>query len=74
MTQKCVKHIAKTSNSNANNGVDNEQKEILLQHLTDPYYYDHGRFCILTLAEMTLKELKQFVKDLKADNGVDNEV
>ena len=26
MTQKCVKHIAKTSNSKANNGVDNEQK------------------------------------------------
>ena len=24
--QKCVKHIAKTSNSKANNGVDNEQK------------------------------------------------
>ena len=25
MTQKCVKHIAKTSNSKANNGVDNER-------------------------------------------------
>jgi hypothetical protein len=24
MTNKCVKHIAKTSNSKANNGVDNE--------------------------------------------------
>ena len=26
MTNKCVKHIAKTSNSKANNGVDNEYK------------------------------------------------
>ena len=42
---------------------DAEAREQLLQHLTDPRHYDHGRFCLIQLAHMSLAELKQFVED-----------
>lgn len=46
---------------------DAEAREQLLQHLTDPRHYDHGRFCLIQLAHMSLSELKQFVEDCELD-------
>jgi hypothetical protein len=42
---------------------DGQAREQLLQHLTDPRHYDHGRFCLIQLAHMSLLELQQFVED-----------
>jgi len=42
---------------------DKEEKEQLLQYLTNPRNFDHGTFSLITLAHMPLEELQKVVEE-----------
>jgi len=65
MTNKCVKHIAKTSNSKANNGVDNEIKAIYKGYniVSHP---ECGEYRVILKNEVaffeSIQEAKEYIK------------